>query len=170
MVRGHGEAQLSVHLVGCQGCPLLPGLDGSSRVYRRPPDLEAGHGLWCGDCIEQQRGHHSEVAEASSTQRPEQLGLMLGVAIDDAPVGEHDPGAHESVAGQPVSTAEHTEPAAQGEPGDADRRPATHRQRPARRRQGPRKVPEPGPGAHLGGRARPHHRLRHIGIITRIRR
>jgi hypothetical protein len=56
---------------------------------------------------------------------------MVVVAIHDAPVWEHDPGADETIAGQSVRASEQTDPAAEGEAGDADRGTAPGRQGPA---------------------------------------
>ena len=54
---------------------------------------------------------------------------MIGVALDDAPVGEHDPGCEQAVTGQPVAAPEDPEPSAERQPGDADRRARSSRDR-----------------------------------------
>ena len=53
------------------------------------------------------------------------------VAVHDAAVGEHDLCADEAIAGQPVLAPEQTDPAAEGEAGDADGGTAPGRQGPA---------------------------------------
>jgi hypothetical protein len=47
--------------------------------------------------VELELGHHAEVA-AAPTDRPEQVGVLVGRGGDDAPVGEHHVGRHEVVA------------------------------------------------------------------------
>jgi hypothetical protein len=41
------------------------------------------------------------------------------VAVHDAPVGQHDPSAEETVAGQPVPAAKQPDPATERETGEA---------------------------------------------------
>jgi hypothetical protein len=72
-----------------------------------------------------------KLAAARAAQSPEQVRFMVVVAIHDASVREHDLCADEAIAGQPVLAPEQTDPAAQGEAGDADGGTAPGRQGPA---------------------------------------
>jgi hypothetical protein len=67
---------------------------------------------------EGQRRHHA--GRAAAAQCPQQI----VVRVQHPSVSEHDGGRQQAVAGQAVPAAENAEPAAQGQPGDADRRPA----------------------------------------------
>ena len=42
---------------------------------------------------EDERCHHPEVARARAAESPKQLTVVIGVAIHDAAVGEHDLGS-----------------------------------------------------------------------------
>jgi hypothetical protein len=53
--------------------------------------------------------------------RPEQLPVVVLVAVDDATVGQDDPCPEQVVAGQAVLAAEDPQPPAEGEAGDPDR-------------------------------------------------
>ena len=50
-----------------------------------------------GDGPEHERRHHTEVAGAGPAQRPEQLLVVMAVALEDAAVGEDDLRAGEVV-------------------------------------------------------------------------
>ena len=64
-------------------------------------------------------GDHAEVA-AAAADRPEQVGLRLGVGPDQPAVGRHDLGGEERVDRQPVLAHEIADAAAEGDPTDAD--------------------------------------------------
>jgi hypothetical protein len=55
--------------------------------------------------------------------------VAVGIAVDDATVGQDDVGREQLVGGQPVLAAEDAEPAAERQAGDADRRSAAARDR-----------------------------------------
>ena len=57
-------------------------------------------------------------------KRPEQLWLLVRVAVHASSAGEGHLCADQRIAGQPVPATEQAEPAAHGESGDADRRAA----------------------------------------------
>ena len=74
--------------------------------------------LECGDDRE---------APAAAAQRPEQLGLVIGVDAQALARGEYELERAHVVAGQPIRAAQPAGPAAQREPRDADaRRQAEH--------------------------------------------
>jgi hypothetical protein len=62
-------------------------------------------------------GHHPKVA-APAAQRPQQLGLLLLVDGEHSPVGGHQLGGEQVVAGQAEATRQPALAAAEGEPGD----------------------------------------------------
>src|SRR5699024_4061478 len=57
---------------------------------------------------------------SSTTDRPEQLGLLVGRAAQEAPVGRDDLSGHEMVDGQAVRAPEQAQPAGGREPSHAD--------------------------------------------------
>ena len=71
---------------------------------------------------EDELGHDAEAASARAFQRPQQVGVVVGV--DDPAVGQHDRGGDQLVARQPVLAAEDADPTAERQAGDPDRRPA----------------------------------------------
>ena len=71
--------------------------------------------------LELERGDDRE-APATTAQRPEQLGLVIGVDAHALARGEHDLERAHVVAGQPIRPAQPAGPAAEREPGDADAR------------------------------------------------
>ena len=71
---------------------------------------------------EEKRCHHPEVARARAAERPKQLTVVAGVAIDDAAVGEHDLGSEELIRSQAVLAAEDPESSAQCEARNPNRR------------------------------------------------
>ena len=124
--RRRGDQQAGGERVGRVRCPRLPRGDrrrriGPERLERRR--LGRRHGR------EVQRGDDAEAPAARAPQRPEQVGLLVLVAAHLAPVGQDDLGRAQRVGGQPVEAAEDPEPAAEGEPGDADGRAAPARDR-----------------------------------------
>jgi hypothetical protein len=120
LVVAGGQPQGGVELVGPLGCPGLPGLHHRSGRGRWPGQLE-DRGRGRGEGAEDQGGDHPEVATAGTAQRPEQLPVVVLVAVDDATVGQDDLRPEQVVAGQAVLAAEDPEPAAEGEAGDPDR-------------------------------------------------
>lgn len=65
-----------------------------------------------------ERRDHTEVA-ATTAQRPQQIGVALPVAGDEAAVGEHDVRRQQVVAAEPTAPRQVAEPATQRQPGDA---------------------------------------------------
>ena len=59
---------------------------------------------------------------AGATQSPEEIRVSVLVAVDDATVGQDDLRPDELVGGEPVLAAEDSEPAAERQPRDPDRR------------------------------------------------
>ena len=119
-------SRLAASASGASGAQRLPGGDRRRRVV--PERLERRrlgrrHGR------EVQRGDDAEAPAAGTPQRPEQVGLLVLVAAHLAPVGQDDLGRAQRVGGQPMEAAEDPEPAAEGEPGDADGRAAPARDR-----------------------------------------
>ena len=102
--------------VGAQRCQasMRAGIDGGPREaeIRRCRRREEP---------EDERRDHAEVAAATATQRPEQVGVLFVVAVNDAPVSQHDLGAEQVIAGQTVLAAEDSEATTEGRAGDADR-------------------------------------------------
>lgn len=81
-----------------------------------------------GDGVEPQRRDDAELAPAGAAESPEQIRLVVGIALDDAAVREDDLRAEEAIAGEPVAAPEQTDATAEREPGDADGGPAAGRQ------------------------------------------
>lgn len=107
-----------------------------------PAQLET-RGARLGDRGEHKGGDHTELPPTGAPQRPEQLRFPVEVAVDDTPVGEHDLGAQQGIAGQPVESSQEAQPAAEGEAGDPGHsRPARCGGIGAARRR-------PVPGGHL---------------------
>ena len=69
-----------------------------------------------------------EVSTPRTAKGPEQLRLTLAVCLDDAAVGEDDPGAREPVRSQPVSASCVTEAAAERQTRQSDSRARAGRQ------------------------------------------
>ena len=111
--------RLAASSSGAVGAHRLPGVDEGDGIGVGPREVEVGR---CRRREEPKakRRDHAELAAAAATQRPEQVGVLLVVALDDAPVGQHDPGADQLIAGQPVLAAEDPEATAEGQAGDAD--------------------------------------------------
>jgi hypothetical protein len=114
-----GQPQGGVELVGCGGCPGLPGRHHRGGGGRRPGQLE-DRGRGRGEGAKDEGGDHAEVAAAGAAQRPEQLPVVVLVAFDDAPVRQDDLHPEQAVAGQAVLPAEDPQPAAEREAGDPD--------------------------------------------------
>ena len=74
-------------------------------------------------------GDDPEVA-AAAAQRPEQLGVAVRPATTRSPVGRHDLGPDQVVAGEALGARQPADPAAQRQPADAGvaERPADDRQ------------------------------------------
>jgi hypothetical protein len=68
--------------------------------------------------------HHRELTATSAPQRPEQVRIVVLVALDDAPVGEHGARGDELVRGEAMRATEDAQTAAEGQAGDPDGRPA----------------------------------------------
>ncbi len=71
------------------------------------------------DDVELDRGHDAEVA-AAAAQRPEQIGLVLGIDADQLAIGGHELERRDGVRLQPVLAREPSHAAAQRVAGDAD--------------------------------------------------
>ena len=113
------EAQVGGHVVRGRGCPVLPPGDDVDGRRLGPVQLET-RGARLGDRGEHKAGDHTELPPARAPQRPEQLRFPVKVAVDDTPVGEDDLGAQQGIPGQPVTSSQEAEPAAEGEAGDPD--------------------------------------------------
>ena len=116
-----------------------PGQEGAGDRGRR----EGGH---------RERRDHAEVTAAAAAQRPVEVGLVGRARGDDPAVGEHHPHRGHRVAGQPVRPGEHPDPAALGEPGDADGRARAARDPAAARAQHVVHLDEGGAGTDRRGR------------------
>ena len=99
---------------------------------------------------EEKRCHHPEVARARAAERPKQLTVVAGVAIDDAAVGEHDLGSEELIRSQAVLAAEDSESSAQCEARNPNRRARACRKSQASLIQGCVNVAEPCAGTNGG--------------------
>jgi len=86
-------------------------------VVGRPEDRPGHHGRAEGMQRELERGDDAEVAAAAS-QRPEQVGVLVGGRPDDADLGGDHLGGEQVVDGEPVLAREEADAAAEGEPGD----------------------------------------------------
>lgn len=73
------------------------------------------------DGAEAEGRDNSEVAAAGTSQRPEQVLIVIPVALDYVTVREDDLRAKQMVTGEAVLPAEYPEPAAECETGDPDR-------------------------------------------------
>ena len=71
--------------------------------------------------LEQEAGHHAEIA-AAAAQRPEEVRVLLLARGDEAAVGEHDVGLEQIVDGQAVFARQVARAAAERQSGDAGRR------------------------------------------------
>ena len=69
---------------------------------------------------ELEAGGHPEVA-ATTPDRPEQVGMAVGVGVQHPPVGGDQLGREQIVDGQAVLSDQEPDPAAQGHPADPDR-------------------------------------------------
>jgi hypothetical protein len=69
--------------------PRLPCLDHRDRGSMRPDQVKARRGR-CGDRVEDERRDDTDVGGTRAAQRPEQVWMMLLVALDDAAVRQHD--------------------------------------------------------------------------------
>jgi hypothetical protein len=70
---------------------------------------------------EPEPGDNPEIA-TSASERPEEVGMGLGVGREDLTFGGHDLGGHEVVNREPVLANEVADPAPQGDTADAHRR------------------------------------------------
>jgi hypothetical protein len=68
-----------------------------------------------------ERGDNAEVA-AAATQRPEEVGVLVGAGVHELPVRGDDVGADQAVAGEAAAPEQPADTAAEGEPGDPGRR------------------------------------------------
>src|SRR5262249_58178744 len=93
------------------------------------PDQMKDRGLRGGHGVKDQGGDDAEVASASAAERPEQVRVMVGVAVDHAAVRQGHLGLKQAVAGEPVSAPENPDPAAERQTGDPDRGPTASRDR-----------------------------------------
>jgi hypothetical protein len=69
---------------------------------------------------EQERRDDAEVA-AAAADRPEQVGVLVGISTDDRAVGQHHLGLQQAVDAEPMLAGEMADAAAQGEAADAGR-------------------------------------------------
>src|SRR5436309_384161 len=89
----------------------------SPATYQEPTAADQGR-FGEGVRAEAERGHAAEVAPAAA-QPPQQLRQLVAGCRHPTAVGEHEVGAEEAVAGEPVSPAQVAEPATERGPGDA---------------------------------------------------
>ena len=157
-----GDLQARGQLVGSGRGPPLPGPDDGGGVCVRPCQMHVGGGLRRGHGPEDKRRHDAEVAGAGAAERPEQVRLVVVVALEDAAVGEHDLRPDEVVGGDAVLPSEDPEAAAQGQPRHPDRRAGAAGDREVVVLQGLVDLAEARAGAHrghaFGDRHRPHRR------------
>ena len=73
------------------------------------------------DGAEHQPCHHPEIAGAGPTQRPEQLWVVVIVAVQNATVGQNDLGGDQPVGCNPITAAEDPQPTTQSQSGHPDR-------------------------------------------------
>ena len=129
---GHGrhgrEAEPAVDVLGRLQDEVAPEAEHVGALVQRPEDRAAVDGAH-GAGLEQERGHHPEVAAAAS-HRPEEIRVLLRAGRDQTAVREHDVHAHEVVDGESVLAAQIADSAAQGEAAHARGReePARHGQ------------------------------------------
>ncbi len=142
-VAGGSHQQAGGEFVGRIGGPSLPGLDDRGCVRVWPDQVQRRRGRRR-DRPEDQQRHDSELTAASAAQRPEQVVVLVLVALHDATVRQDHLRADELVAGEPVLAAQDAEPATERQSRDPDGRPATRSDRNAVRLD----LVEPCPGAH----------------------
>jgi hypothetical protein len=96
--------------------PLAPGVQHLRAALDRE---EQDSGVQLPDRVEGhlQRGHHADAAAAPD--RPEQVGLAVGVRPYEMAVGGHDLGRGHAVGGEPVTAGQPADPAAEGVAGHA---------------------------------------------------
>ncbi len=106
------------HLLGGVLRPLSPGAEHLGRTVDRPdqpPRVRLRERVE-GDL---ELGHDPEAA-AAAAQRPEQLGVRLGVGVDDLAVGRHDLGGENARRREPVLARQPADAATERVPDDAD--------------------------------------------------
>ena len=157
-VRGRRDEQARGELVGPVRGPRLPGGDQLRGGGRRPDEMEARQ-LGRRDRGEGERGDDAEAGAARPAQRPEQVGLAIRVAGHGAAVGQRHLRGAQGIRGQPVAAAEDPQPAAEGQAGDADVRPAAGRDRDPVRRERVVDVAQPRAGPDHGGA---------LGVLDRV--
>jgi len=143
------DPERRVDAVGGVRGPALPGGDDGGRLRGLPLQAErrAGRGR---HGAQRQRRDDAELPPAGAAQRPEQVGMVVGVALDDAAVGEDDPRRDEPVAREAVAAAEDADAATERQPGDAHRGAAARRDGAAVAVEGVIQGSQPDPGAHDG--------------------
>jgi hypothetical protein len=98
--------------VGNAGGPRLPGLQDLGGALLRPEQrarVQLPHGIQG----ELERGDDPEAAPATA-QRPEEVGLVLAIDMEEPAVGGHDVDGKDAVAGEAVAPGEPSQPTAQG--------------------------------------------------------
>src|SRR5579883_2367086 len=68
---------------------MLPGVDHRGRAAPRPAQREQGKR---GELMyaKSERGHHAKIAAATAPQRPEKVRIVIGIAGQNAPIGNDD--------------------------------------------------------------------------------
>ena len=112
------EPDDAAELVGCFGGEVPVEAQHVGGVVGGPEDGSGQHGRADGMQGEPERGDDAEVA-AAATQRPEQIGVLLGGRPDDVGFGGDYLGGQQVVDGEPVLAHEEADAAAEGEPADA---------------------------------------------------
>ena len=164
--RGAGrrrQVQVRPELVALIGRPRLPPRQHPCHLRPRPGQEEQRHRRQPVRA-EGQRGGHAEVAAAAAPGRPEQVRVPLGVAVTHLAVRGDDLHGLQVVAGQAERAAKYADAAAQGEPGDADRRAGAARDGQAAVGELGIEIDQADAGAHDDGAAvRPERgQLRHV--------
>ncbi len=138
-----GHEQARRQRVRRAGREVLPGGDRRLRRLERPAQVQRRR-RGSAHRAELQARHDAEAPAAGAPQRPEQVAVG---DLEHPPVGQHDLGAEELVAGQPVRAPEDPQAAAERQPGDPHGRPAAAGDRQAVRVERVVDVAEPRAGA-----------------------
>ena len=96
----------------------------------RPRQMEGGTGRRRNGS-ERQGRDNAELSTAGSAQRPEQLSVVVIIAIEYATIGQYNLRADQMIGGQAVLPAENSKPAPERKAGDPHRRAASCRDCPA---------------------------------------